>query len=326
MKPHHFFLVLIYGLLAMSLPAASAPAMDKELADFAHQLATLVNENGKKKVTVLDFTDLQGGGSELGKYLAEELTVNLVMLKSNFAVLDRANLASILREHKLTATGLVDPENAKKLGQFAGVDALIIGTIVPMNDALQLNAKLITTDTAEIVGATRIMLKTNEMTQQLVSRPAAASGPLGGEPRPKPFGDLEVKIESMKLLPGDAVYGFGLLTFIITNASESKTYGVAIHPDPYKHFNLSNSRGDVFRVTETSGIGKAFDVDGTFHGSLTDVLPRTAITITAKSQVRWTGKPGDYRPYRLQTELIFGPEENGRYSQLKKHNLVVDIK
>ena len=30
----------------------------------------------------------------------------------------------------MTATGLVDPENAKKLGQFAGVDALIIGTIL----------------------------------------------------------------------------------------------------------------------------------------------------------------------------------------------------
>jgi len=71
--------------------------------------------DGKKKVTVLDFTDLQGGASELGKYIAEQLTVNLVMGKREFSVLDRANLKSILAEHKLTSTGLVDPENAKKL-------------------------------------------------------------------------------------------------------------------------------------------------------------------------------------------------------------------
>jgi len=35
-----------------------------------------------------------------------------------------------MTEHKLTATGLVDPENAKKLGMFAGVDALVLGTMV----------------------------------------------------------------------------------------------------------------------------------------------------------------------------------------------------
>jgi len=42
------------------------------------------------------------------------------MSKRDFSVLDRANLNSILAEHKLTAKGLVDPENAKKLGMFSG--------------------------------------------------------------------------------------------------------------------------------------------------------------------------------------------------------------
>ncbi len=110
---------------------AQAQDIDTELSNLAGKLATQVNDHGKKKVAVLDFTDLQGGSSELGKYIAEQLTVNLVMGKRDFSVLDRANLKSILAEHKLTATGLVDPENAKKLGMFAGVDALILGTIIP---------------------------------------------------------------------------------------------------------------------------------------------------------------------------------------------------
>src|SRR5215468_7972996 len=101
--------------------------MDNELSVLAEKLAVPIKEHGKKKVTVIDFTDLQGGSSELGRYIAEQLTVNLVMAKRDFAVLDRANLKSILAEHKLTASGLVDPENAKKLGMFAGVDALILG-------------------------------------------------------------------------------------------------------------------------------------------------------------------------------------------------------
>lgn len=39
-------------------------------------------------------------------------------------VVDRANINAIMVEHQLTAEGLVKPENAKKLGQFAGVDAI----------------------------------------------------------------------------------------------------------------------------------------------------------------------------------------------------------
>lgn len=59
----------------------SAQEIDQELTGLADKLAAITKENKKQKVTVLDFTDLQGGASELGKYIAEELTVNLVIVK-----------------------------------------------------------------------------------------------------------------------------------------------------------------------------------------------------------------------------------------------------
>ena len=125
-----------------------AQDMDATLAGVATNLAVQIKDHGNKKVTVLDFTDLQGAQSELGRYIAEQLSVDLVMGKHDFAVLDRANLKSILAEHKLTAEGLVDPDNAKKLGQFAGVDALVIGNIIPMSSNVQLTVKIITTAAA----------------------------------------------------------------------------------------------------------------------------------------------------------------------------------
>lgn len=333
MKPHRFCIFALLLTFSGQVFAEDSP-IDKELTDLASKLATLTKDNGKNKVTVLDFTDLQGGASELGKYIAEELTVNLVMVKTNFAVLDRANLKKILAEHKLTATGLIDPENAKKLGQFAGVDALILGTIVPKGQKIALTAKIITTDTAEIVGAAKSEFKSDETVQQLLSQTATAesggdAGTTSAAPAKtaaKPFGDLQAKVESVKLLPGDAVYGFAKLTFIITNTSATLTYGVAVHPDIYNHLNLSNSRSDDFKATEISGIEKAFESGTGFSGALTDVPPKSAITITSKSQVRWTTKPGDYRPYRLQAEIVFGEEVDGRHPNLRKHNLIVDIK
>src|ERR1035438_1809081 len=129
MKTHRLPAIVLCLVLCGHI--ARTQDMDTELTKLTEDLAGKIKANGSKKITVLDFTDLQGGSSELGKYIAEQLTVDFVMTKRDFAVLDRANLKSILAEHKLTATGLVDPENAKQLGKFAGVDALIIGTIIP---------------------------------------------------------------------------------------------------------------------------------------------------------------------------------------------------
>ena len=69
---------LILGIVFCS--HALAQDMDKELSDLAEKLAAPIKEQGKKKIAVVDFTDLQGSSSgELGKYIAEQLTVNMVM-------------------------------------------------------------------------------------------------------------------------------------------------------------------------------------------------------------------------------------------------------
>jgi curli biogenesis system outer membrane secretion channel CsgG len=150
MNPNFIALILAASVLCSSI-AGRAQDMDKELQTLAEKAAAAIKEQGKKKVTVLDFTDLDGNSTRLGRSVAEEIEVNLVMTKRDFSVLDRANLRKILAEHKLTATGLIDPENAKKIGMFAGVDTLILGTLgTKGTNSITATAKLITVDTAEI--------------------------------------------------------------------------------------------------------------------------------------------------------------------------------
>ena len=318
---------LILGIVFCS--HALAQDMDKELSDLAEKLAAPIKEQGKKKIAVVDFTDLQGSSSgELGKYIAEQLTVNMVMGKRDFSMLDRANLKSILAEHKLTAMGLIDPENAKKLGQFAGVDALILGTIVPKGNDISLTAKIITTDTAVVIGAARAQFKSDDVVKELVAKPATTDGLTAATapPPPKLFGDLQAKVLSISLLPDNGSYGFARLTMIVTNASDSITYGVAVDGDFYNTFNLSNDRGDEFKATEVSGIGTGGQTFMGFQAKFTEVPPKSAIKLVSKSQVRWSGKPGEYRPYHFQTEFYFGIESQGRYTDLKKYNCVLDVK
>lgn len=99
-----------------------------------------------------------------------------------------------------------------------------------------------------------------------------------------------------------------------------------MNPDFYRTFNLSNKRGDVFRATEVNGIETIFEGFGGFQGRLTDISPKSAITIIAKSQVGWMGQAGEYRPYHFQTEVTFSPKADGRYPDMRKYNVVQDIK
>lgn len=333
MKPHGIVTIILSFILC-GQALAQTQDMDKELSDLASKLATLTKDNGKKKVTVLDFTDLQGGSSELGKYIAEQLTVDLVMVKTDFSVLDRANLKKILAEHKLTATGLIDPDNAKKLGQFAGVDALILGNVIPKTGKIGLTAKIITTDTAEIVGAAKAEFRSDETVQQLLAQPSTTEGATDASQttaappssKMKPFGDLQVKVESLSVLPPSSPgFNTARLTFIITNTSASRTYGVGLETDLYNKYNLSNSRGEEFKGIEVAGINK---VSLGYYGSdntLTEIPPKSAIIIVSKSQLISREKC-DYRPFRLQTMVFFGEEENGKYPDIRKYNLLLDIK
>ena len=50
---------------------AQTPTMDTELAALTEKLASQVKDHGKKKVAVLDFTDLQGGTTRVWKICAE---------------------------------------------------------------------------------------------------------------------------------------------------------------------------------------------------------------------------------------------------------------
>jgi TolB-like protein len=206
--------------------------MDTELTKLTEDLAAKVTTNGSKKITVLDLTDLQGGSSELGKYIAEQLTVDFVMSKRDFAVLDRANLKSILAEHKLTATGLVDPENAKQLGKFAGVDALIIGNIIPIGSNINLTVKIITTETAEVVGAAKAKFKADDTVQQFLSQPAKTSDSteVGQQETPNPtkqIGNLCVVLNSLTGL-NDGTY---LLGITFQNKNSKNKIAVAMYHD-----------------------------------------------------------------------------------------------
>jgi hypothetical protein len=83
----------------------------------------------------------------------------------------------LVQENKLSATGLIDPATAKKLGQIAGVDAIVTGTLTPFGDTVRLTLKVLDTSTARIVTATTAEIPKTKAIEELVARGVGGVGP-----------------------------------------------------------------------------------------------------------------------------------------------------
>jgi len=168
-------LPVLAATLMVERPTPSA-AQGPELRPLASELATSISNSGRKTAAVVDFTDLQGCVTELGRYIAEDLSVALVSDAKGFDVIDRTNLRVLMQEHQLSSTGIIDPATARKLGQFAGVNALVTGTIAPLSDNVHVSAKLLDTESARVLGGITADIPRTKTIDDLLAKGVANCG------------------------------------------------------------------------------------------------------------------------------------------------------
>lgn len=166
------FKLIIYGLIVgfFLFAAQGVYAYEREIKSISSTIAENITKSGKKTVAVVDFTGLQGNVTELGRFLAEELSVELVTIAKGFSVIDRTHLKSILAEHKLSISGIADPKAVKKLGQIAGVDAIVTGSVTPLESSIRVTTKVIATDTANVIGASKGDIAKTKAIEELLTR------------------------------------------------------------------------------------------------------------------------------------------------------------
>lgn len=141
-------LILVPLALLWFNPAA---AFEGEVERLAGQLVPSIEQAAIGKIAVVDFADLEGQVTHLGRFLAEELSNGLMRQKSGLVVIDRNHLGRILEEQKLSVNGLVNPAEARQIGRIAGVQAFVFGTLTPLGDQVRLTVKVIDADRAHLV-------------------------------------------------------------------------------------------------------------------------------------------------------------------------------
>jgi curli biogenesis system outer membrane secretion channel CsgG len=170
----------------------------------------------KKRVAVFDFdyatvqsdvSALFGTNVDVGKGIADLIVQNLVQ-DGTYSVIERKAIEKIMAEQNFSNSDRADPNSAAKLGKILGVDAIIIGSITQFGRddkatsvggrgfsiggfgiggvshkeskaVVNLSARMVSTDTAEILGVASGKGESERSGTSLLGS-GGSSGALGG--------------------------------------------------------------------------------------------------------------------------------------------------
>ena len=168
------FLVGIMLLSPQSILAQDM-SLDEGLNTIADQISESVISEKIRTVAVMDFNDLQGNVTLLGRFIEEELVTRLFQA-NQFKVIERSLLEKALEELKFNLSDLVDPSVAKQLGKMVGADAIVTGTITDLGQSIKINARIIAVESGEVIGASGAKVvkdaSVGEMLKKMIGKPA----------------------------------------------------------------------------------------------------------------------------------------------------------
>lgn len=116
------------------------------------------------KIAIWDFTDSQNELSRQGTYIAQQVSIYASNIDS-VRVLDRQNVPSILREHKMKHKDyLIDKDALLELGKFSGAEVLMVGKVIIFETEckIQLALSIVDANTAETLAADEAYLTVDQ--------------------------------------------------------------------------------------------------------------------------------------------------------------------
>src|SRR3989344_2862368 len=96
------FLIAIFLQFGLAFAASN---LEEGVKILAEQISKSMIERQSKKIAVIDFSDLNGNVTDLGRFMAEELTTQLFTIASGkFEIMERRKLLKLEEELALSQT------------------------------------------------------------------------------------------------------------------------------------------------------------------------------------------------------------------------------
>jgi len=123
----------------------------------------------KTKIAVLDF-GLTGDKTEtpdMGKAFTELLITSLVK-SGRFDVMEQSVLQKMIAKQKVATTGIMDTSNASQIGKVLGVNVIICGSIIDVQNSMEVTYRIINVQDSSILTADNIHSKGKDAHHNLV--------------------------------------------------------------------------------------------------------------------------------------------------------------
>lgn len=142
--------------------------LNNGMEDLSAQIVRDMVSQKKAKIAVIEFSDLEGKRSNIGKFTSEELTAKLFK-SGKFHVVERSMMQKIFTEQEFSVSGMVDEKSARKIGKILGVDAICSGTITDLGKTVKINARLISTETGSLFSVASAEIEKDHKVENLMA-------------------------------------------------------------------------------------------------------------------------------------------------------------
>lgn len=159
MMTRNSFNVVWLGIFVFLGCFANVSAKEDPYDKLAEELSEAALSLKEPKIAILPFSYVDKRKSNGSAIISERLTTRMVKLKK-CKIIERQLLENVISELHLETTGIVDAETTKKLGKVLGVEAIITGTFMDIEDnMIEVNARVIKTETAEVITTSSVEVK-----------------------------------------------------------------------------------------------------------------------------------------------------------------------
>lgn len=136
-------------------------------------LSNSTNKNTIKKLAILPFSDSNCKPKGIGNYISSLLQIKLFN-RSAFTLLERERIASLIDEHKLSLSGLIDYNSITKIGNLLGADLVCVGTVYDLNNT-KIIARFVDINSGAVVSIADVLVNKNnsppEITESSTPKP-----------------------------------------------------------------------------------------------------------------------------------------------------------
>jgi TolB-like protein len=253
-------LLIVAGMMfsaAVDSPAYSQKTLGEGIKDLATQIATNASKEKKKKLAILPFLEPDGKHTNLATHVSEELVTDLFMIGG-------IDMAARIPEEKVGVSGIINPEAARLIGKVAGVDAIVDCRITDLQSYIDLNCRLIETQTGGIFAAAQTQIVKGDDVRKIMG--AALPGPGGDSGQPPPPQPPGLALQQQRVgnflfeLKGCSLAGkLVICEFLITNTGEDVDATLFAH---YSRFfdgegNEYHARGTMLGSTKSDDYARA---------------------------------------------------------------------